>query len=182
MVVQALGLQGKPPAHCTPAIMRTIVRQHLQSPSILAIFPMQASNAFSQVQTPYAASLSMPCDAHTRPVHACTASCRLSRTMYLLGCNTKGTFEGNRSDPTVWWMELRAFQGSSDVKISSEWQHESIAVKSIQNSRDPVSGALEIWLCCQSTSKLQALQNVRVWRGCPLQCLHSCDTGWSGAL
>ncbi|KAK9857162.1 hypothetical protein WJX84_012023 [Apatococcus fuscideae] len=43
----ALGLQGKPPAHCTPAIMRTIVRQHLQSPSILAIFPMQDIMALS---------------------------------------------------------------------------------------------------------------------------------------
>lgn len=38
---QVLGRQGDPPAACTPEIMREIVKQHLDAPSMWAIFPLQ---------------------------------------------------------------------------------------------------------------------------------------------
>ena len=38
---QVLGHQGTPPAECTPAIMHDIVRQHMEAPSVWAIFPLQ---------------------------------------------------------------------------------------------------------------------------------------------
>ncbi len=39
--VQVLGHQGAPPAECTPEVMREIVAQHLESPAMWAIFPLQ---------------------------------------------------------------------------------------------------------------------------------------------
>jgi 4-alpha-glucanotransferase len=32
---------GEPPARCTPSVMRAVVRQHMASPSCLAVFPAQ---------------------------------------------------------------------------------------------------------------------------------------------
>lgn len=39
--MQVLGRQGTPPAECTPEIMREIMKQHLDAPSMWAIFPLQ---------------------------------------------------------------------------------------------------------------------------------------------
>ena len=39
--LQALKIDGKAPELCTPDIMSAIFRQHLRSPSIWAIFPIQ---------------------------------------------------------------------------------------------------------------------------------------------
>jgi len=39
--VQVLGHQGAPPVECTPDIMREIIAQHLESPAMWAIFPLQ---------------------------------------------------------------------------------------------------------------------------------------------
>ncbi len=39
--MQVLGHQGAPPAECTPEVMREIVAQHLESPAMWAIFPLQ---------------------------------------------------------------------------------------------------------------------------------------------
>ena len=39
--MQVLGHQDTPPAECTPAIMHDIVRQHMEAPSVWAIFPLQ---------------------------------------------------------------------------------------------------------------------------------------------
>ena len=41
--LQALKIDGKAPELCTPEIMSAIFRQHLQSPSIWAIFPIQVT-------------------------------------------------------------------------------------------------------------------------------------------
>ncbi|MDR0995716.1 MAG: 4-alpha-glucanotransferase, partial [Tannerella sp.] len=38
---QVLGLQGEAPCDCTPEIARLILKNHLDSPSMLAIFPLQ---------------------------------------------------------------------------------------------------------------------------------------------
>ncbi|KAK9824488.1 hypothetical protein WJX72_010729 [[Myrmecia] bisecta] len=44
---QALGGEGPAPERCTPGIMKTIVRQHLESPAMWAIFPLQDLLALS---------------------------------------------------------------------------------------------------------------------------------------
>ena len=41
LAAQVLGREGTPPAECTPEIMREIVKQHLDAPSMWAIFPLQ---------------------------------------------------------------------------------------------------------------------------------------------
>lgn len=38
---QVLGGEGRAPASCTPAVLEHILQQHMDSPSMLAIFPMQ---------------------------------------------------------------------------------------------------------------------------------------------
>ena len=44
---QALKLQGPVPEKCTPAVMAAIVRQHLDAPSMWAVFPLQDLLALS---------------------------------------------------------------------------------------------------------------------------------------
>lgn len=39
--LQVLGGEGPAPASCTPEIMRAIAQQHVDSPAVLAIFPIQ---------------------------------------------------------------------------------------------------------------------------------------------
>lgn len=46
-VPQALKLRGPVPEECTPAVMAAVVKQHLDSPSIWAIFPIQDLMALS---------------------------------------------------------------------------------------------------------------------------------------
>ncbi|KAL4438652.1 hypothetical protein ABPG77_006256, partial [Micractinium sp. CCAP 211/92] len=38
---EALGGEGKAPAKCTPPVLEHIIQQHMDSPSLLAIFPLQ---------------------------------------------------------------------------------------------------------------------------------------------
>lgn len=38
---QALGLSGPAPDRCTPEVMHAIVEQHMESPAMWAIFPLQ---------------------------------------------------------------------------------------------------------------------------------------------
>ena len=39
--MQALGRSGEAPEQCTPEVMHDIVQQHLDSPAMWAIFPLQ---------------------------------------------------------------------------------------------------------------------------------------------
>eukprot|EP00887_Chlorella_sp_A99_P000572 scaffold17.g572.t1 len=43
----ALGNEGATPPECTPEVMRQVVQQHLDSPAVLAIFPIQDIHALS---------------------------------------------------------------------------------------------------------------------------------------
>ena len=40
-VLQALGQTGTAPEECTPDILRLVIRSHLESPAMWAIFPLQ---------------------------------------------------------------------------------------------------------------------------------------------
>ena len=39
--MQALGRSGEAPEQCTPEVMHDIIQQHLDSPAMWAIFPLQ---------------------------------------------------------------------------------------------------------------------------------------------
>ena len=60
LLMQALKQAGPAPEQCTADVLRLVIQQHLESPSILAIFPLQVGAASPWLQLAAAAAV-CPC-------------------------------------------------------------------------------------------------------------------------